>query len=108
MTAREYFDANVIIAIEVEYAEGGRDWSYIKGIYDAEQEIELIQEYGDYLSDFDYASIARQTDKFVQRVLKLANKNFWENPDWVLRNNLKSYDDVVYFILDNELYKAGR
>ena len=108
MTAREYFDEHVIIAIEVEYAEGGRDWEYLEGIYKAEEEIELIMEYGDYLSDYDYASIQRQTDKFVQRVLKLANLNFWENPDWVLKNNLKSYDDVVYFILDNGLYKAGK
>lgn len=105
MTAREYFDANVIIAIEVELAEGGREWNYCKGIYKAEQEIELILEYGDYLSDFDYAPKAKQ-DKFIQRVLKLADLNFWKNPDWMKRNNLKDYDDVVYFILDNELYKA--
>ena len=105
MTAREYFDANVIIAVEVEYAEGGRDWSYYKGLAKAEEGIELIQEYGDYLSDFDYASKTRQ-EPFIKRVLELADLNFWKNPDWVLRNNLKSYDDVIYFILDNELYKA--
>lgn len=106
MTAREYFDEHVVIAIEVERADDhGREWYYEKGVDKAEQLIESVQEYGDYLSDFDYASKARQ-EPFIQRVLKLADLNFWKNPDWVLKNKLDSYDDVIYFILDNELYKA--
>ena len=107
MTAREYFDANVVIAVEVEFADDhSRHWYYQNGIDSAEVLIESVTEAGDYLSDFDYASKERQTDKFVKRVLALADLNFWKNPDWVTRNNLKSYDDVIYFILDNELYKA--
>lgn len=107
MTAREYFDEHVVIAIEVEFVEGGRQWSYYDGIYKAEEAIELIQEYGDYLSDYDYASKNNQKDKFCKRILELADLNFWKNPDWVHRNKLESYDDVIYFILDNGLYKAS-
>ena len=105
MTAREYFDEHVVIAVEVEFQEGGREWYYEKGIDKAEQLIESVQEYGDYLSDFDYASKSRQ-EPFIKRVLNLADLNFWKNKTWMERNKLDSYDDVVYFILDNELYKA--
>ena len=104
MTAREYFDANVIIAIEVERADDhGREWYYEKGVDKAEQLIESVQEYGDYLSDFDYASKTRQ-EPFIKRILELANTIMAGNNN--RKSKLDSYDDVVYFILDNELYKA--
>ena len=105
MTAREYFDNNVVFAVEVEYSDGGRDWSHYRGKRDLHDALTSIEACGSMaLSDVDYNG--SQEDYFCEKVLKLADLNFWKNPEWVKRNNLKSYDDVIYFILDNELYKA--
>ena len=104
--AREYFYNNVILAVEVEFAEGGREWFEVKGADEEQKLMESIVEAGDYISDSDFATDSHQVDNFVKRVIKLASLNWWENREWWQRNNLKSYWEVIDFILDNELYKA--
>jgi hypothetical protein len=103
--ASEYFYNNVIIAVEVEYAEGGRQWFYVKGEDEEQKLIESVTEAGDYLSDSDFSS--NQPDKFVKRVIDLAHLNWFKNDAWCKRNNLTSYWKVIDFILENELYKAS-
>lgn len=108
MTARDYFYENAIFAVEVEFSDdNSRHWYYEKGSDAVQALTESVYEAGDYLSDIDFAGEARQDNTFVRKVLKLTSLNWWENKSWMERNNLKSYEDVLHFILDNGLYKAS-
>ena len=104
MTAREYFDANVNYAVEIEYCDGSREWLTYHGEDALREALGFFTACNDCaISDVDYGS---QEDKFCDRVINLAILNWTKNRDWWQKNKLKSLDDVIVFILDNELYKA--
>ena len=104
MTAREYFESHVIYAVEVEREDGSRYWNHVKGEKELDGLLSIIKANpNEYLSDIDFGD---QDEPFTDRVLKLALLNWTENRPWWKRNNLNSLTDVIYFILDNELYKA--
>ena len=104
MTAREYFWNNVVWAIEIEREDGSRYWNHPKGNIEKSGLLSIIDASTNlWLSDIDFGD---QDEWFTDRILKLANLNFFKNEAWCRKNNLKGYFDVINFILDNELYKA--
>ena len=110
MTAKEYFHSHVLEVVEIEMEEGGRFWT--EPMTEEEADSYILRNCKSksnpnatyYLSDVDLCT--HQTDKFVERIIKLAHLNWFENSAWWKKNNLKSYWEVIDFILDNELYKA--
>lgn len=112
MTAREYFWDNVLEVVEVEDAVYEmRHWTEPMTHKEADEYVKkhCISTTNPnapyYISDRDFC--ATQKDKFVQRVFKLADLNFYQNREWCERNKLDNFYAVINFILDNELYKAG-
>lgn len=103
MTAAEYFNTNVIWAVEVDTG-CGRFWKTCEGtaMLDALMKGDL---YADSISDYDFA--AKQENDFCRIVLNTADKNFRENRSWCKKWHLTSLFAVVDFILENNLVKMS-
>ena len=97
---REYFDNNVIMGVEVEYADGGRCWENMKGS-EVKVYCEKVRQRGNYISDIDY--VCKQTDAWVRKVLNTAEYNWSNNWDWVQKKGFTSLYALVDYIIDNQL-----
>ena len=97
---RDFFENNVIVAVEVEYDMGGRCWHTMKGA-EVKAYCDGVKKRGDFISDVDYC--AKQNNAWCRRVLNAAHKNWHDNRDWCKRWKLNSLDAVIDFIIDNNL-----
>ena len=95
----KYFEANVNMAVEVEYEVGGRHWSVMKG--DKVKAFCDNLDEDEYLSDIDYAT--KQDDPWVRKVLNTAMYNWVNNQKWWKAKNFTCFDDVVDHIIKNKL-----
>ena len=101
MKNREYFEANVVMAVEIEYEYGGRNWNSMKGsevkAYCDEQE-----SFGNFISDIDYCT--KQDDEWCRKVLNTAYYNWEHNRTW-WNDTLKltSLWELTNYIIDNGL-----
>lgn len=91
---KEYFEQNVIMAIEIEYEDGGRHWNTMKGSEVEEYLDRLEHDEGRYLSDIDYCS--KQNDPEIGKIIDAAIE--------ILRDKEKSakfknLDDVIDSLL---------
>ena len=100
MKDNKYFDAHVTMAVEIEFEDGGRFWTEVKGS-ELKDYCNKIYERGDYVSDIDFCS--KQEDKWVRNVLNHAYYNWFENREWWKARKLTSLNDVVKYIIDNKL-----
>ncbi len=98
MKNKEYFNDNVVMAIEVEYADGGRCW-HAKDGWMVDRYCERVLQCGDFISDIDYSR--DQRDEWCRKVLNLAYYNLRENRDWCNKMKFKSVDEVIDWIIDN-------
>ena len=90
---KKYFEQNVIMAVEVEYEDGGRCWHTMKGSEVQAYLDSLDQMDGVYLSDVDYAG--KQEVPEIRAILDKA----WE----VFMNDVKgfgSYDKAIDSLLE--------
>ncbi len=97
---KKYFNENVIMAVEVEYEMGGRNWSTMKGS-EVKDFCNRTYEFGDYISDIDFCT--KQDDEWVKKVLNHAMLNWTKNYDWCKKHNLSSLDALIDYIIDNKL-----
>ena len=88
---REYFEANVIMAVEVEYDGGGRSWRMMPG-KDVRRFCENVRNCG--ISDIDYA--AEQDDPEIQKIIDEA-RAIWMDSE--RRVGFKSYDEAINSLL---------
>lgn len=100
MMTKDFFENNVIVAVEVEYDMGGRCWHTMKGS-EVREYCDRVEQAGDSISDIDYCT--KQNNAWCRKVLNAAYKNFYDNRDWCRKWGLKSLDDVIDFIIDNKL-----
>lgn len=97
---KEFFEANVIMAVEVEYEDGGRIWKTMSGS-EVRSFCENIKNCG--ISDIDYCT--DQRDPEVQKVIDAATK-IWS--DKGPRDHFKSFDAVIDFLLNNEKQETAK
>lgn len=98
MSNKQYFEENVVWAVEADY--GYRYWDTVKG----KKELDAwCERHEDALSDLDYA--CKQDDPFVRKVLNAADYNFRNNLEWCKSKGLTWFGSVVDYILDNNLVK---
>lgn len=100
MKDNKYFQANVNMAVEIEYACGGRMWYTVKGS-EVKSFCESYKDSGDYVSDIDYS--CNQDDEWVRKVLNTADYNWMHNLDWCKSKKLTSMYSVVDYIIANKL-----
>ena len=99
---KEYFEANVVFVIEVEYEMGGRNRQTVTGVAEFNKVTDFLTKQNDLIiSDIDYA--AKQPDEKVRKLLNTAWYNFQNNRDWCKQHNLTSLYAVVGYIVDNYL-----
>ena len=98
---KKYFDDNVIYGVEVEYDDGYRLWKQVVGynLKSVLDDIEAREDEG--LSDVDYST--HQPDEWCRKVLNTANLNFFKNQTWCKKHNLKSFDEVINYIIEKQL-----
>lgn len=98
---KKYFNENVIMAVELEWEDGYRQWITCTGS-NMKDTINDATKYGDkYLSDIDFCT--KQDDEWVKKVLNHAMLNWTKNYDWCKKHNLSSLDALVDYIIDNKL-----
>lgn len=94
---KEYFNNNVMMAIEVETECGGRYWDTMLG-----SEVDAFcKRHENEISDIDYC--CNQPDAFCRKVLNLAELNFFKNRAYCEKHNITSFFKMIDFILDNGL-----
>lgn len=99
---KNYFEANVVFAVEVEFEIGGRNWRTVVGQKALDEYLNRLNEFDDmWLSDIDYAS--KQPDKKVRKVLNTAWYNFRNNSEWCKKHGLTSLWSVVDYIIEENL-----
>lgn len=98
MKNKEYFNDNVVMAIEVEYEDGGKEW-HTKDGWMVDRFCERVLQCGDFISDIDYSTTQR--DDWCRKVLNLADYNWRNNQDWCRKMEFKSLDDLIDWIIDN-------
>ena len=96
---REYFKENVMMSVEIESGCGGRYWRSVKNSKLAA----FLQRHEGEISDIDYCMT--QPDPQCRRILNLADRNFRKNPEWCKKHQLTSFDAVIDFIIDHQLYR---
>lgn len=74
---KKYFEENVIMAVEVEYEDGGRCWREVKGSNMGAFLDALDKDEERFLSDIDYCT--KQADPAIAEVLEKAYKAFDES-----------------------------
>lgn len=92
---KEFFDANVIMAVEIEYGLGGRHWIEMKGSEVQNYINNLSEDEG--LSDIDYC--AKQENPEIQKILDKANE-IWMDADQ--RKKFKNFDEAIDSLLTEE------
>lgn len=91
---KEYFEQNVIMAIEIEYEDGGRHWNTIKGS-EVEEYLDRLEHDEDrYLSDIDYCS--KQNDPEIGKIIDAAIE-IWSDKEKSAK--FKNLDDVIDSLL---------
>ena len=101
MKDKNYFRANVMMAVELEWEDGYRHWIDCKGS-ELKDTINNAIKYGDkYLSDIDFCT--KQDDEWVKKVLNHAMLNWTKNLDWCKARGLTNLDDLIDYIIDNRL-----
>lgn len=88
---REYFDNNVIMAVEIESDYGGRYWETIKGSEVKDYLNNLSEDDG--VSDIDYCT--EQEDPEIREIIDKAGEIFWSKD-----NQFKSFNEAVNSLLD--------
>ena len=96
---RQEFDNKVVMAVEIEYACGGRDWTTMKSS-EVKDFIDRHEAHGDYLSDIDYAG--NQVPE-VREVLDKAWKLFMEDT-----SKYGSYDKAIESLLTEEVPEESK
>lgn len=91
---KEYFEQNVIMAIEIEYEDGGRHWNTMKGSEVEEYLDRLEHDEGRYLSDIDYCS--KQNDPEIGKIIDAAIE-IWRDKEKSAK--FKNLDDVIDSLL---------
>lgn len=91
---KEYFEQNVIMAIEIEYEDGGRHWNTMKGSEVKEYLDRLEHNEGRYLSDVDYCS--KQNDPEIGKIIDAAIE-IWRDKEKSAK--FKNLDDVIDSLL---------
>ena len=97
---KKYFNENVMMAVEVEYEMGGRNWTTMKRT-EVKNFCNHTYELGDYISDIDFA--CKQEDSWVKKVLNHAMLNWTKNQNWCKKHSLSSLDALIDYIIDNKL-----
>lgn len=84
---REFFDNNVIIAVEVEYKDGGRYWTQM---HDSEVKefCDRVREAGDFISDIDYCTKQESTE--VREFLDSCYEEWFKGD-----HKFKSLDELI-------------
>jgi hypothetical protein len=112
MNAKEYFWSKCKMVVELEDEDGYRFWSEPMSHEACDEYIarKCKTEADDtkfyYFSDMDFVTTEGQPNTFVKRVMKLAELNFYKNPEWCKKHNLGSLYAVIDFICDNDLWKT--
>lgn len=91
---KEYFEQNVIMAVEVEYEGGGRCWHTMKGSEVKEYLDKLEQDEYRFLSDIDYCS--KQNDPEIGKIIDAAIE-IWRDKEKSAK--FKNLDDVIDSLL---------
>lgn len=92
MTKKE-FDAEVIMAVEIEYEDGGRNW-YTMHSAEVKPFIDARVATGDYLSDIDYSS---QQEPEVREILDKAWEIFMQDS-----KKFGSFDKAIDSLLEDD------
>ena len=95
---REYFENHVDMIVELD-GDYGKHRTCMKAS-EVNKYLDNLSE-GEYFSDCDYR--CKQSDSWVRKVLNTANYNWTNNRDWLMKKNFTSFDDVVNYIIDNNL-----
>ena len=90
---KEFFDAKVTMAVEIEYDFGGREWRTMRG-EDVQAFINKLEE-DESLSDIDYCT--QQENPEIQKILDQANE-IWMDSD--KRKNFKNFDEAIDSLLE--------
>lgn len=91
---KQYFEQNVMMAIEVEYVDGGRCWHTKKGSEVRAYLDRLDQDENRYLSDIDYCS--KQDDPEIGKIIDTAI-SIWTDRE--KSAGFKSLDEVIDSLL---------
>ena len=94
---KKYFDDNVILGVEVEYEDGGRNWTNMRGS-EVKAYCDKVVARGDYISDIDY--VCKQEDDWVRKVLNTAEYNWSKNFEWVKSKGITSLWALVDYIIE--------
>lgn len=99
---KEYFKANVIMAVEIEYDGGGRRWREIKCSNLRAYLDKIAKSEDKCISDIDYCT--EQEDAGVKEIIDKATEIWMDSEK---RKGFKSYDEVIDSLLE-EAPKAKR
>lgn len=103
MKDNKYFNDNVMMAVEIEYEDGGRFWETMRGAdVDAYLDKRCREGYA-YFSDCDYCT--KQPDEWCRNVLNTADLNWTKNLAWVKKQGIHSFSELVSWIIDRQLVK---
>lgn len=91
---KQYFEQNVVMAIEVEYETGGRCWHTMKGSEVKGYLDRLEQDDNRYFSDIDYCS--KQDDPEIGKIIEAAIK-IWTDRE--KSAGFRTLDEVIDSLL---------
>lgn len=97
---KEYFDSHVIMAVEIEYEMGGRNWYTMKGT-EVDSFCKSYEDSEDCISDIDFCS--KQEDDWCRKVLDFAEDSWFNNRELVNRANVDNLWDFVDYVIEHEL-----
>lgn len=92
------FNKKVDMAVEIEYADGYRHWTTMKGT----QVNYFINNLSDdeYISDVDYSY--QQEFKEIRELLDKAEDIWFNNREWWESRNMKCLDEVINALLEDD------